>query len=376
MSGGAQRVLHYYARYLEHPSGVTDSLNHWAEASLAAGDDVSILAATPNGGDRNEFALNGVVRTIAHWGKGRGTWIPTGLLRELRRGDLLVLHEGWVLSNVVAGAIARLRKAEVVVMPHGVYEKQIIEHQRDVLGIRARMERWLLRQASAVHVFYAGEQEVVKRFEPSVTRFITVPNGTMPVADDALWTGTGDYFLWIGRFDLFHKGIDNLLEYWARLPQPRPNLRLVGPDFQSGRAAAEALVLKLGLAESVHIRGRVTGAEKDELLAECLAYVHPSRWESCSIMLLEAAAAGVPSLISDSIHAAGELVPRNVLRSVDFTDITVDGKATLDSVSRNRELAASARDWAATEARWPQVGTHMVEAHTALGLRKQGGSRR
>ncbi|TFC05568.1 glycosyltransferase [Cryobacterium adonitolivorans] len=375
MSAGTQRVLHYYARYLEHPSGVTDSLNHWAEASIAAGDDVSILAAQPTGGDRNEFAFEGVVKTIPHWGRSRGTWVPIGLLRELKRGDILVLHEGWVLSNVVAGAIARIRGARIVVMPHGVYEQQIVANQRDLLGIRARMDRWLLGRASAVHVFYGGEKTVVREFAPSVTRFITVPNGTTEVPADAMWNGAGDYFLWIGRFDLFHKGIDNLLEFWARLPQPRPKLRLVGPDFQNGRAAALAMVDRLGLGDSVDIGGRVTGAAKDELLASCLAYVHPSRWESCSIMLLEAAAAGVPSLISDSIHAAHELGPLRVLRSVDFTDDTVDGQATLESVAGNRELAGSAFDWAATEARWSRVGTQMVEAHTALGLRTQGGLR-
>ena len=358
MSAG-QRVLHYYARYLEHPSGVTDSLNHWAQASLAAGDDVSILAARPSGGDTNEFALDGVVRTISHWGRSRGTWVPVGLVRELRKGDLLVLHEGWVLSNIVAGAIARLRGARIGVMPHGVYEEQIVSHQRDVLGIRARMERWLLRRVDAVHVFYAGERAVVRRFEPLVSRFITVPNGTTTVADNAVWTGAGDYFLWIGRFDLFHKGIDNLIEFWSRLPQPRPKLKLAGPDFQNGRAAAAAMVKRLGLDDSVEIHGRVTGTEKDELLANCVAYVHPSRWESCSIMLLEAAAAGVPSLISDSIHAAGELAPLHVLRSVDFTDDSFDGQATLDAGAGNRARAANARDWAATQARWRTVGSQI-----------------
>ena len=368
-----QRVLHYYARYLEHPSGVTDSLNHWALASAAAGDDVSILAAAPKGGDRNEFALD-MARTIPHWGRGRGTWLPVGLARELRRGDILFLHEGWVLSNVVAAAIARLRGARIVVMPHGVYEAQIVENQRDVLGLRQGMDRWVLRRADAVHVFYAGEQDVVQRFEPSVTQFVTVPNGTTEVPDEAVWRGSGDYFLWIGRFDLFHKGIDNLLSFWARLPQPRPKLRLFGPDFQDGRAAANALVQQLGLTESVEIGHRVTGPEKDELLANCVAYVHPSRWESCSIMLLEALAAGVPSLISESIHASGELAPIGVLKSVDFTAIDIDGLAALGAVAGNRELGVAARDWVAAEGRWPQVGAQMVEAHSALGLQKNGGS--
>jgi glycosyltransferase involved in cell wall biosynthesis len=372
---GQRRILHYYARYFEHPSGVTDSLNHWALESATADYDVSILAAAPRGGDRNEFALE-MARTIPHLGRGRGTWIPVGLARELRRGDILFLHEGWVVSNVVAAAIARLRAARIVVMPHGVYESQIVANQRDFLGIRQRLDRWLLRSADVVHVFYSGEKQVVRRFEPKVARFITVPNGTSEVSEESVWRGSGDYFLWIGRFDLFHKGIDNLLRFWKRLPEPRPNLRLVGPDFQNGRATAAELVEQFGLADSVEIGHRVTGQEKDELLANCAAYVHPSRWESCSIMLLEALAAGVPSLISESIHAADELAPTGVLMSVDFTDEKTDASAVLRAVAGNRELGANAREWAAAAGRWSAVGAEMVEAHSALGSQDDGGSRK
>jgi glycosyltransferase involved in cell wall biosynthesis len=372
MTRKSLRVVHYYARYLAHPSGVTDSLNHWAQASMRAGDTVRILSAPRRGRDSNEFALRAETRQIRHLGWGRGTWIPLGLYGALRNADLLVLHEGWVLSNFVAALIARVRNVPYVVMPHGVYERQIVNNQRDVSSIRARLDRWILRRAAAVHVFYAGETQVIAEFEPRIANFIVVPNGAEPLSIEATWRGDGDYFLWMGRFDVFHKGLDNLLGYWAKLPEPRPNLRLVGPNFMDGRERIARLVSELGLAESVTLHGRVSGEEKDRLLAECRAYLHPSRWESCSIMLLEALSAGVPALVSSTIHAASELEPLGILRSTRFGEVDADIRV-LAEVDRNSDIGNRAGVWSGTAGRWTEVGVQMIERQTELGLRNKGG---
>ncbi|OUE09003.1 Glycosyltransferase Gtf1 [Clavibacter michiganensis] len=353
------RIIHYYARYLEHPSGVTDSIDHWADAARKGGYESKILCAQPPGGAGHQHR-SPLVRTIAHTGRGRGSYLPWGLGLVVRRGDLLVLHEGWVLSNVIAMVVARIRGARVVVMPHGVYEPQIVENQRDPLGMRKRLDRLVLRTADAVHVFYAGEQDVVRAVEPRTRRFITVPNGAAPVDESKSWRGGDDHYVWIGRFDVFHKGLDNLVGAWARLAEPRPRLILAGPDFQGGRARIAELVTSLGLNETVDLRGHVGGEEKQALLASCRAYVHPSRWESCSIMLLEALAAGVPSLISRSIHAADELGDVGILDVVDLTSDEDELSAALRRVNENEEMGEKARAWAATVGSWDAVGRRMV----------------
>ncbi|WP_317231540.1 glycosyltransferase family 4 protein [Clavibacter capsici] len=356
------RVHHYYARYLEHPSGVTDSIDHWASAAADAGHDVRILSAEPPGG-RGHDKPSHLVRAIAHLGRGRGSYVPLGLLRVLGRGDLLVIHEGWVLSNVVAALTARMRGARLVVMPHGVYERQIVENQRDVLGLRRRLDRAVLRMADAVHVFYNGEQAVVRAVEPRIRHFVTVPNGAELIPDSQAWRGGGDHFLWIGRFDVFHKGLDNLVSAWARLPEPRPRLILAGPDFQGGRARIANMLQEFGLSDVVAIRHHVSGAEKIELLTSCRAYIHPSRWESCSIMLLEALAAGVPSLISRSIHAADELGDEGILDVVDLQGTAGELAAALSRVDGDRRMGDRARSWASSVGSWDSVGRRAVEQY-------------
>jgi glycosyltransferase involved in cell wall biosynthesis len=352
-----RRIVHYYARYLAHPSGVTDSIDHWAEATATAGTDTVIMAAKPRGGRGNEFARAALVRTTAHWGRGRSTWVPIGLVGSLRRGDLLVLHEGWVVGNAVAAAVARLRGIPYVVVPHGVYESGIVDATRDPGGIRRAIERRVLRSASAVHVFYEGERDVVRAFEPRVRRFLVVPNGA-PAAT-ARWDGGGDYFLWIGRFDPHHKGLDNLVRAWSNLASPRPRLVLAGPDFLGGRERIRALTEECGVSDVVEIRNRVTGEEKVEVMRHARAYIHPSRWESCSIMLLEALAVGMPSLISASIHAAHELEPIGVLRSTAF-DGSSSIASALSSIDRDHDVADRAYHWAAGAGGWDHVGREYI----------------
>lgn len=350
-------VYHYYSRYLEHPSGVTDSINHWVAATAEAGLPVAIIAATPQRDTPgNEFADQQRTRTIAHLGRNRTSWVPVGLVKLLHKNDILVLHEGWVLSNIVAALIARLKRVAYIVVPHGVYEQGILDETRDVAGLRKRAERSLLRHSFAVHVFYPGERAVVRNFVRGVNRFLTHPNGAPDPADRVRWIGDGDYFLWIGRFDPHHKGLDHLVDFWSHLPEPRPRLILAGPDFRSGRETIRRLVHDRRLDASVEFRGRVSGAEKVELMVHARAYVHPSRWESCSIMLLEMLAAGAPSLISHTIHAADELEPVGVLLSTNFGRYTPEGAERLREVDANAELGARAVRWADERGSWAAVG--------------------
>ncbi|MCC2034059.1 glycosyltransferase [Microbacterium allomyrinae] len=349
----APTVFHYYARYLVHPSGVTDSVNNWVAALVANGISTRIVAAKP-AVIGNEFVDAERTITTGHLGRGRSTWIPLGLLKTLRKGDLLVLHEGWVISNVVAAAIAKLRRVPYVVVPHGVYERGVIDATKDVAGVRSAAERWALRNAAAVHVFYGGETDVVKDLEPGTSSFMVHPNGA-PVSDP-VWKGDGDFYVWIGRFDPHHKGLDNLVRSWSRLPEPRPRLVLAGPDFLGGRDQIAEQIAALGLDETISIRGRVSGDEKADLMRGARAYVHPSRWESCSIMLLEMLGAGVPSVVSSSIHAADELGPSGVVLVADFASDNGGLAEALEQADRNTALGNRARAWVDDEGSWAAVG--------------------
>jgi glycosyltransferase involved in cell wall biosynthesis len=241
-------------------------------------------------------------------------------------------------------------------MPHGVYEPGITSGIRDVASIRRTLERFVVRSAETIHVFYASEAALPAQIAAvDKVDAIVFPNGAPTPDRTENWVGGGGYFLWMGRYDPSHKGLDNLLRQWAALARARPPLVLAGPDYKDGRARTAQLVEELGISGDVTLLDDMRDKEKDTLMRRCSAYLHPSRWESCSIMLLEMLSAGVPTVVSSTIHAAEPLSSAGVAVAHDFSS-DADLGLTLSMVRDNHHLGRAASAWVESLATWDRIG--------------------
>jgi glycosyltransferase involved in cell wall biosynthesis len=292
-------------------SGVTFALWSWARAQARSGAEVCVLHAPsdqPSSGVAfvSKDPCAGLTEcTVPHRGRHRLTLRPIGLDRYLGRDDLLVLHEGWVPSNLIAAAAARRAGVPYVVMPHGVYESAWTSYLNGPRWLRNRLECTMLEGAAAVHVFFKSETADIAALAPRA-HFMVVPTGfDLP---SERWTGGGGYLGWVGRVDPVHKGLDALVGAIAQLaPGARPTLRIRGYDYKGGMARLRQLIADRHLEEWIHVEGAVGGADKTRFLQQADGYVHPSRWECHSIALLENLALGVPCLVSKTIHIAPTL---------------------------------------------------------------------
>jgi glycosyltransferase involved in cell wall biosynthesis len=370
------RIVHYYPT-ARVDSGVTVALWAWARAVAAAGVEVAVLhggtqarpgfkfdegTGTPAGGVNEQI--------VPHRGHGRLTARPVDLGRWLRSDDVLVLHEGWVGSNQVAAAAARRIGVPYVVMPHGVYEPAWRTYLKQPVWIRERAERYLLDRALAVHVFFASEQADISRLAPGA-RFITAPTG-FEIPPER-WEGGGGYLSWVGRYDPTHKGLDVLVDGLARMPAgQRPTLRLHGYDFLGGRSALERRIAEQGLGGRVRVGAVITGAAKSEFLRRADGYVHPSRWESYGIALLENLALGVPCLASSTIHLAGDLRSSDaaILAAPDPASLA-DGLAALKDAPP--DLGARGRALVERRFAWSTVVPEFLSSLEALLAAQPGG---
>ena len=138
------------------------------------------------------------------------------------------------------------------------------------------------------------------------------------------------------------KGVDTLLAAMRRL-QAGPQVRLVivgGKHVDSWRRR----VARLGLSEQVIFAGRVDDPLPYYAAADC--YVHPTYYDPCSLVLLEAAACGLP-LITSRYNGASEIFHdgEDVLLVDDPADAAAMAAAMrilLDSSTRRR-LGEAAR---------------------------------
>ncbi len=110
------------------------------------------------------------------------------------------------------------------------------------------------------------------------------------------------YVLYLGRVDIYQKSIDLIIEAWSLVSkQVKRNIKLliVGNGKKEDLDNLENLVNKLQLSQSVELKGRVDGEEKLNLLAKCIIFLAPSRFETFGNSALEGLAAGKPLIISD-----------------------------------------------------------------------------
>jgi glycosyltransferase involved in cell wall biosynthesis len=111
----------------------------------------------------------------------------------------------------------------------------------------------------------------------------------------------------VGRLDIYTKGLDLLLKGFLDFQKEVPNcvLWIIGVGAQ--KIKLESLVIKLGLVDKVIFFGSKFGSEKDMLIKQMHVFAHPSRNEGLPSSVLEAANFGIPCIVSEATNV-GEYI--------------------------------------------------------------------
>jgi glycosyltransferase involved in cell wall biosynthesis len=223
-------------------------------------------------------------------------------LRFLRRHReaLLHVHHTYLAADRYLVPLAHLAGMRAIV----VTEHSSVGHAHSA-GQRF-LKSW---ERSRTDITVGVSQEVARRltseFGIAAELIEIVPNGVrMPSApapgarerQRAAWGVPEAARLWIcvARLEP-DKGVDLLLEAWQLLAEPRPRLVVVGEGSQ--RATLERQAGERGLLGDVHFAGAAPDARSLYHAADGFALC--SRQEGMPVTLLEAMAAGLPSVVTD-----------------------------------------------------------------------------
>jgi len=206
---------------------------------------------------------------------------------------------------------------------------------------------------------------------------VVVPNGLPPATDvrasrpDTLYAshpGLRDryIFMFIGRMDAWQKGLDLLIEAFARARLRDAALVLVGPDYAGSRHTLATLADRLGISSEVVFIEPVFGEDRANMLAAADVFVHPSRWEGVSLSVLAAAVAGKPCLITREADPLGGLEQGQAAILVEpSVSSIIEGLKRATGLGRPalRDMGRRARHVAEGSFTWNSIAVRLIEAY-------------
>jgi len=263
-------------------------------------------------------------------------------LRQLRRWRIPVVYTATMLRDFrSSGRIKRLLLERSIAFPMQFLDGVVVSSE----AMRERMPRLGVR--TPVHVIPNGVD--TGRFRP--------PAGSEDRGRirQALGIGPGDTMaLFVGPI-VARKGIELLLEAWARACSDLPRLHLVlaGPRLDITHPANRAfherihrMIEASSASGRVHFTGMIENVE--EYMRAADVFVFPSRREGMPNVVPEAMASGLPVVMTPFIGLPSEFGRAAVhYRLVDFdADSLADGIAEVVQDRRLREeMGSAARTW-------------------------------
>jgi glycosyltransferase involved in cell wall biosynthesis len=242
------------------------------------------------------------------WRGGVGVFQILSMI-TLRRPDMVhikVASGGSFVRKLAVGAICRARGVPVLAHVHGGGFDHFLTHSPPLV---ARLARWWFGGTAQVltlsdrwaeklkPIFPNATIEVlpnpieVKRFDDLAQARFNLPVPALPPPLDSARTA-----VFLGDL-LPRKGVYDLVAAWAEVVREFPGARLVLAGTGE-RAELKTAVEAAGMSHAVHLPGWVDFDAKRKLLAEADLFVLPSYIEGVPISLLEAMAAGLPSVLT------------------------------------------------------------------------------
>jgi len=298
-----------------------------AQATAERGHEVAIFATDYGGGlgspppagvELREFPVGWPTAWRTSLGLIQALW------REIDRFDVMHVHSLYLFHTWVGGDSARFFGLPYIISPHGSLDPYIWRRSRlRKAATELVFQRRVLANAAAIHYTSAVERDISAPVAgPAPAR--VVPLGIDLAAYDAL-PGPAPFHaafpitrgrrlvLFMGRLHE-KKGLDLLVDGFAAAHRVHPDLHLVvaGPDDGAGEPAKRQLA-RLGLTEHATFTGMLLGEAKFSALSAASMFVLPSHSENFGIVVAEAMAAGLPTVVSDKVNIHNEIGGRGAI---------------------------------------------------------------
>lgn len=344
------KTIQVTERYPPAVGGVETHVFHLSQELRKLGVDVRVLttdlySTTPlvrlEPGAKSEdeafvTRLRGY-QTIPFLPQGLGIIAP-GMLGHLRDASLVHVH-GYGHFPTYLARFCNARGLPVIATTHSDAGRPSVRKT----AFDAIVPQATIKAAKKIIAISNHEKQVLLRRGILQDRIVVIPNG---IDLDEITPGpftvkkSGKILMFAGRIDIDQKGLDILLEAFAKVAKTHPEIKLVftGPDWNNSIKLLEELAAKLGVKDKVQFNGFLKRSDYLESLRSSDIFILPSRFEPFGIVLLEAMAAGVP-VIASNAGAVPEILEEGKLGLI-FENGNIDSLAAkVENVLANEKDA-------------------------------------
>jgi glycosyltransferase involved in cell wall biosynthesis len=282
-------IIHVGGSGAKEVNGVTTVVWIVAEEQARSGQHVTLLLeAEPDSATKAFAATKGIHLA------------PVKADFESLAPDIIHFHSVFIPSHVRLGHTARKQHIPYVITPHNGLAPQILtKHWLRKAVYSQLFERSRLRHGSAITVLSPTELSSIENFVPQYPgHLVQIPNPIDPslrtLKVDEVPAHSRPRIVFLGRFDVEHKGIDLLFSLASAMPHV---------DFHlHGSGSSKALnELMSSRPSNLSLLKPVYDAEKVAVLQSADIYIQMSRWEGIPISVMEAMSLGRPCAVNEAI---------------------------------------------------------------------------
>jgi glycosyltransferase involved in cell wall biosynthesis len=383
------RILHVIPSLAMRHGGPPKAAQELCRELVHIGHEVTIYTTDLDGNQRLDLPVDqpirgedGVVRWYFATQRSGLYGVSMSLIRAMRSNirnfDVVHIHTLYRFTSTVAAHYCRRDGVPYILRPHGTLDPFLFHRHRLRKRIyEALFETRNLRNAAAVH-FTANEEMRLAESLGLRFRGVVVPLGVdpkLPTNRDQLreqfsrdWPATRGkkVILFLSRLN-FKKGLDLLAKAFGAVARARSDVHLflAGPDDEGyGRKVSQWLSDE-GALDRATFAGMLSGERKAAAITAAEVFVLPSYSENFGFAVVEALAAGVPTIISNKVNIWREVsdARAGLVVNCDADELARAILTLLDDGELRRDLGEAGRQLVAEKFNWPDIAVRMTAVY-------------
>ena len=197
--------------------------------------------------------------------------------------------------------------------PHGGYDSNLIQKNKTLKSLYiALFEQNLVKNASKVICVH--EKEIPQVLNISANANTAVIYNSVEINTEtnniANIETSSKELVYLGRFDILHKGLDKLILLAKKLEELDNQITIKIYGSGNGKNQLENLISKSSV-NNIKIESPVFGIEKAKVLAKATAYIQLSKWEIFGMSIVEAMLKGKTLILSSGCALSDLLTASN-----------------------------------------------------------------